>query len=76
MSVPAGWAELVIALSVLIPAATASYLSLRRKVDAVHQVVNSRYDELQSKLDRAIQQRDEARSERNNVAGQSEEQDP
>jgi hypothetical protein len=72
MRVPDGWAELLIALSVLIPAATASYVSLRRKVDAVHNIVNSRYDELQAKLDKAIAQRDEARGERNHTAGSEE----
>jgi hypothetical protein len=68
MSDANGWADTIVAVSVLVTALTAAYVSLRRKVGQVHKVVNSRYDALASKLEAvesklavALTQRDEAR---------------
>jgi hypothetical protein len=62
------WPALIVAVSVLVTATSAAYVSLRRKVGQVHQVVNSRYDDVvtklaavEDKLAIAITQRDEAR---------------
>lgn len=62
------WPGLIVAVSVLVTALTAAYVSLRRKVGQVHQVVNSRYDDVvtklaavEDKLAVALTQRDEAR---------------
>jgi hypothetical protein len=69
---PTDWAAIIVALSVLVSAVTAAYVSLRRRVDGVHTLVNSQLTEIKaalaaavSKRDEAIVQRDEARRERN-----------
>lgn len=69
------WPALIVALSVLVTAVAAAYVSLRRKVDGVHTLVNSNLAEIKLALSAALDQRDQAlaqrdearRSEPNNV---------
>jgi hypothetical protein len=54
------WPAIIAALSVLVTALAAAFVSLRRQVGGVHTLVNSQLTEIKAALATAMEQRDQA----------------
>jgi hypothetical protein len=54
------WPAIIAALSVLVTALAAAFVSLRRQVGGVHNLVNSQLTEIKAALAAAMEQRDQA----------------
>jgi len=57
--------EMIIALSIMVTALAGAWVSIRRKLDTVHDLVNSQYTDIKQQLAKALIERDEARRDRN-----------
>jgi hypothetical protein len=57
---PTDWPGIIGAAAVLVTALVPAYLSLRKRVEKVHTLVNSQLTEIKAALQAAIAKRDEA----------------
>lgn len=56
--------EWLVAMATFVTAITGAYVSLRRRLSGIHDLVNSQLETVMTRLDVALAERDEARDQR------------